>query len=197
MRSLEFSSQINNYKATLQLKAGKVLPLANPCTSYNRYLHVALLLPVQLSQCFQKGSCAQESLRSSLCQAAPTCSLNKNQRQGRHILDKQIWNNGQRNQSHLLVHSPVSAHSTRESAAQLSAWKKLQKQLLERFQLYQGHAWRENLGTLGSKMPGSTCKEHMDSPPDCRARNEKATKINHTGEVVKEVEEIKPNNQLI
>lgn len=39
--------------------------------------------------------------------------------------------------------------------------------------------------------------EHVDSPPDCRARNEKTAKINHTGKVIKVVEELEPNNQWI
>lgn len=36
-RRLEFSSQINNYKATVQLRAGKVLPTANPDTAHNTH----------------------------------------------------------------------------------------------------------------------------------------------------------------
>lgn len=62
-RRLEFSSQMNNYKASLPLKAGKVLPLANSYTSYNKFLSLVLLWPVEFSQHFEKRLLSSEISR--------------------------------------------------------------------------------------------------------------------------------------
>lgn len=145
---------MNNYKASLQLKARKGLPLANSYTSYKKFLSLVLFWPVEFSQHFEKRLlCSEISRVASVRQPPHPALTSAKDREGTCLINRpevmalrspQQWNQGHPPGSRAL---PV-LHRARKAAAHLSAWRKLLKELPERIQLCQGQAWAENWGPM-------------------------------------------------